>query len=152
MKTSAILLIVVSLLTIAPVAIRAGDAPRPSHAFLAEKLAELGVTDDQRQQIHTILRNHLSTTQPLLKQLVEERRKLRQAVRADELDDKAIRAQAARVATIETDLAVERAHIVHDIKPVLTPAQLEKVATSQADSDERFDSFLLQFAKHTAED
>jgi len=152
MNKSTILLIVVSLLSIAPVAIRAGDAPRPSHAFLAEKLAELGVTDDQRQQIDTTLRNHLSTTQPLLKQLVEERRKLRQAVRADELDDKAIRAQAARVATIEADLAVERAHIVHDIKPVLTPAQLEKVATSQADSDERFDSFLLQFAKHAAED
>jgi len=152
MKTSAAVLSIVSLLIIGPIAIRAGDAPRPSHAFLAEKLAELGVTDDQRRQIHTILRNHLSTTQPLLKQLVEERRKLRQAVRADELNDTAIRAQAARVATIEADLAVERAHIVHDIKPVLTPAQLEKVATAQADSDERFDSFLLQFAKHTAED
>ena len=110
------------------------------------------MTDDQRPQIHTILRNHMSATHPLLKQLVEERRKLRQAVRADELNDTAIRAQAARVATIEADLAVERAHIVHDIKPVLTAAQLEKVATSQADSDERFDSFLLQFAKHAAED
>ena len=54
MKTSAAVLSIVSLLIIAPVAVRAGDAPRPSHAFLAEKLAELGVTDDQRQQIHTI--------------------------------------------------------------------------------------------------
>ena len=152
MKIAVMLLSVVTLLTSAPVAIRAGDGPRPSHAFLAEKLAELGVTDDQRQQIHTLLRNHQSTTQPLLKQLVEERRKLCQAVRANELDDAAIRAQAARVATVEADLAVERAHIVHDIKPVLTPAQLEKVAASQSDSDERFDAFLLQFAKHAAED
>ena len=45
-----------------------------------------------------IVRNHLSTTQPLIKQLVEEGRKLRQAVRAAELDGAAIRAQAARVA------------------------------------------------------
>ena len=152
MKNTTTILTAITVLTIGPVVSRAGDTPRPSHAFLAEKLAELGVTDTQREQIHEILRNHLPATQPLIKQLIEERRKLRQAIRADDLDDKAIRAQATHVATLEADLAVERAHIVHEMKPVLTPEQLEKVKAAQSDSDERFDAFLLQFAKHTAED
>src|SRR5947207_1200767 len=83
--------------------------------FFLEKLTELGVTDAQKSQVRAVLRQHLPTAGPLVKSLVTERRALRDTIRADQINESAIRAQAAKVASIEADLAVERARIVHDI-------------------------------------
>ncbi|MEI6083290.1 MAG: Spy/CpxP family protein refolding chaperone, partial [Verrucomicrobiota bacterium] len=126
MKTTTTLLTLTGLLCASAFAYRAHAASaehRPDRAFFAEKLAALDVTDTQKQQVRTILRQHQPTAGPLLKQLVAERRQLRTTIRAGTVDEPAIRAQAAKVASLEADLAVERAHIVHAIKPVLTPEQ-----------------------------
>ena len=121
-------------------------------AFFAERLASLGVTDAQKQQVKTILRQHRPTVEPMIHHLVAERRKLRDTIRADEIDEKAIRAQSAKVAGIEADLAVQRAHVVHEIKPVLTPEQIEKLKDMQVDVDERIDGFVARVAKRIAND
>ena len=89
---------------------------------------------------------------PLIRQLVDERRKLRDTIRADAIDEKAIRTQAAKVAALEADLAVERAHIAHEIKPVLTAEQLAKLKDWQVDIDEHIDGFLTRVAKRIAAD
>lgn len=81
-----------------------------------------------------------------------ERRALRDAIRAETIDETAIRAQAAKVASLEADLAVQRAHVAHDIRAVLTPGQLQKLKDMQINADARVDGFLRHIANRIAED
>jgi protein CpxP len=117
-----------------------------------ERLAQVGVTGAQKAQVKTILRSYLPTTGPLIQQVVTERRALRDQIRAETIDEAAIRAQAAKVASLEADLAVERAHVAHDIRAVLTPVQIQKLKDMQIDADERFDAFLQRIANRIAAD
>jgi periplasmic protein CpxP/Spy len=116
------------------------------------KLAQLGVTADQKAQVKTILRKYQPTAQPLIQQVVTERRALRDTIRAETIDEAAIRAQAAKVASLEADLAVERAHVAHEIRAVLTPAQIQKLKDMQIDADARIDGFLQHVANRIATD
>jgi protein CpxP len=89
----------------------------------------------------------------LIKQVVTERRALRDTIRAEKtIDEAAIRAQAAKVASLEADLAVQRAHVAHEIRAVLTPGQLQKLKDMQTDADARIDGFLHRIANRIAED
>jgi protein CpxP len=119
---------------------------------LAEKLATLGVTDEQKAEVKAILRKHQPAVEPLIKQVVAERRTLRDTIRAETIDEAGIRAQAAKVASLEADLAVQRAHVAHEIRAVLTPEQLEKLKETQVDVDARIDHVLHRIAKRIAED
>jgi protein CpxP len=118
----------------------------------AQRLARLGVTDAQKAQLKTILRSYQPTVGPLVKEVVTERRALRDTIRAQTVDEIAIRAQAAKVASLEADLAVQRAHIIHDIRAVLTPEQLQKLKDMQIDADARFDGLLQRIANRLATD
>lgn len=119
---------------------------------LARRLAQLGVTDAQKAHFKTILRSYQPTVGPLVKEVVTERRALRDTIRAQTVDETAIRAQAAKVASLEADLAVQRAHVVHDIRAVLTPEQLQKLKDMQIDADARFDGLLQRIANRLATD
>lgn len=77
---------------------------------------------------------------------------MRDAIRAETIDETAIRAQAAKVASLEADLAVQRAHVAHDIRAVLTPGQLQKLKDMQINADARVDGFLRHIANRIAED
>jgi len=116
------------------------------------KLAQLGVTSDQKAQVKTILRKYQPTAQPLIQEVVTERRALRDTIRAETIDEAAIRAQAAKVASLEADLAVERAHVAHEIRAVLTPVQIQKLKDMQIDADARIDGFLQHVANRIAAD
>jgi Spy/CpxP family protein refolding chaperone len=117
-----------------------------------QKLAQLGVTADQKAEVKTILRKYQPTVGPLIKEVVTERRALRDIIHASTIDETAIRAQAAKVASLEADLAVQRAHVSHDIRAVLTPDQLEKLKEMQIDVDARIDGFLHRVANRIAAD
>ena len=118
----------------------------------AQRLAQLGLTADQKAQVKTILRKYQPTAGPLIKQVVTERRALRDTIHAETIDETAIRAQAAKVASLESDLAVQRAHVSHDIRAVLTPEQLQKVKDMEIDVDTRIDGFLHRVANRIAAD
>ena len=118
----------------------------------ARKLARLGVTADQKAEVKTILHKYQPTVGPLIKQVVTERRALRDTIHAETIDETAIRAQAAKVASLESDLAVQRAHVSHDIRAVLTPDQLQKVKEMESDVDARIDGFLHRVANRIAAD
>ena len=124
----------------------------PARGRFRQKLAQLGVTDDQKAQVKAILRKYQPTAGPLIRQVVTERRALRDTIRAETIDEAAIRAQAAKVASLEADLAVQRAHVAHEIHAVLTPAQLQKLKDMQIDVDARLDGFLHRIANRIAED
>ncbi len=107
-----------------------------------EKLTALGVTDQQREQIKGILQQHRDEVKPMVNSFVSERRALRDLIRADTVDETAIRAQVAKVAKVGADLAVERAKIGHEIRGVLTPEQIQKLKDQQVDLDRRIDHLL----------
>jgi Spy/CpxP family protein refolding chaperone len=119
---------------------------------IVEKLATLGITDAQRDEIRAILRKHQPTVEPMVKQLVVERRALRDVIHAETIDEKAIRKQAGKIAGIQADLAVQRAHVAREIRDVLTDDQLAKLAELGEDADARLDAFVERVAKRIAAD
>lgn len=116
---------------------RFGHRMRMMHA-----LKEAGVTDAQREQIRAILREQRPQLQPLRKQLVQERRALRDVIQTTPVNESAIRTQSARVAQVQADLAVQRARIAERVRAVLTPDQLAKLKDLQAKRDARIDERL----------
>jgi Spy/CpxP family protein refolding chaperone len=124
----------------------ANDGGRP-HRFghrmrMMHALKEVGVTDAQKQQIRGILREQRPQLQPLRKQLVQERRALRDAIQTSPVNESAIRTQSARLAQVQTDLAVQRARIAERVRAVLTPDQVSKLKELQAKRDARIDERL----------
>ncbi len=128
------------------------DEHGPFAGRVAERLASIGVTDQQKAEIKAILRKHQPAVEPLVKEFVAEKRTLRDTIRADKFDERAIRAQTAKVAQVGADLAVERARIVQELRPILTSEQIEKLKEMQADFDDRVDFVLHRIAKRIAED
>jgi Spy/CpxP family protein refolding chaperone len=126
--------------------------PGTRRAHIAERLAELGVTDEQKSQVKAILRKHQPTAQPLIRQFVSERRALRDTIHAPSVDESAIRTQVEKVAKVGADLAVQRAQVTHEIRAVLTADQLEKIKGMELDVDARIDQFLDRIAKRVGED
>jgi len=118
----------------------------------AGRWTALGLTDDQKAQVKAILQKYQPTSGPLIKDLVTERRALRDAIHAPTIDESAIRAQAAKLASLQADLDVVRAHVSHDIRAVLTPEQIQKLQERQVNVDARIDRFLQRVAKRIAED
>ena len=117
-------------------------APHALRHVLLGKLAELGVSQAQKEQIHAVLRESRPTIKPLVTQYVQERRALRKTIHAAPINEAAIRAQAARVAQIEADLDVKRAYVSERIRAVLTPEQVEKLKQIAGTVDARVDALL----------
>ena len=138
-------------LTIAAFSLLMATGLQASPLFV-ERLADVGITDAQKQQVKAVLRKHLPEVEPMIKQLVTERRTLRDTIHADQVDEKAIRVQAAKVARLEAELAIQRARLVHEIKPVLTPEQIEKLKAIQTDANDRIDMMLSRVGKRIAAD
>ena len=109
------------------------------HHFMKKMAAELGLTDQQKAQIKEIFKKERSEMQPLMTRLIKERRNLRTLVQADKIDEKAIRAEAAKIAVVEGDLAMQRARMARQIRAILTPAQVEKFKAMQKERDKKFD-------------
>lgn len=73
-------------------------------------LVRLGITNQQRDQIREVLRAAMPEVKPLVQQSIHAHRALQACIRATPVDEAAIRAQSAKVAAIDADLAVKRAH------------------------------------------
>ncbi len=118
-----------------------GSGGFPHRGRLLEKLASLGITDQQRDQIRSILQEARPKAEPLMKQLVAERRALRSLILngASEVD---VRAQAAKVAKAGADLAVLRAQVAPKIREVLTPEQRQKLQEMLKEMDSRVDTAI----------
>jgi periplasmic protein CpxP/Spy len=115
-----------------------GDEGQPPTGRHFKKMSkELGLTSKQQDGIKAIFEKNRPLVKPLIQQMMTERRALRSLVQADTIDEAAIRAQSAKVAAIQADLAVQRAHTGQDIRALLTPDQILKFKTLQAKRDNR---------------
>jgi len=111
-------------------------------AGLASKFASLGITDEQKTEIRSILRDHRETAVPLLKDYVQARRALREAVRASPINEDAIRGQVNAAARHQAELAIELAHIGQEVRGVLTEEQRQQTEDMLKDMDLHVDEIL----------
>ncbi|BCS52022.1 Spy/CpxP family protein refolding chaperone [Geobacter sp. SVR] len=108
------------------------DGPVPAPHHLKKMARDLGLSQQQQQQIKDIFSKERPQMGPLAKQLRTERGTMRSLIHGETFDEAAIRAQSAKVAAIQADLAVERARIAQEIRKVLTPDQVQKFKELQA--------------------
>ena len=106
----------------------------------------LGLSQEQIAKIKTELRAEKETLVPLLKNLHETRKGLRETIQSDG-NETEIRAASAKVAAIQADLAVERAKLRGKIAPVLTEEQLLKIKKFE----EKVDDFVLNALQNFGE-
>ena len=140
LATAAALISAVSLVTPAGASAVSGeDGPSLAGQHFKEVAKELGLSAQQRQDIRAILKNNLDQVLPLVQQLKSEHRGLRSLIQANTVDEAAIRAQSAKVAAIQANLAVQRAQISQELRKLLTPEQILKFREIQAKRDQRLD-------------
>lgn len=123
---------------------RGGDRMR-----LGERL---GLTEEQRGKIKTVLESHKTELQPLMENMMTERKALRELIHADKVDESAIRAQVAKIAAVEADLAVARAKMAKEIEPLLTAEQKQRAKELKAEAEKHGADFRARIAKRRAED
>jgi periplasmic protein CpxP/Spy len=100
-------------------------------------LGQLGLSDDQRQEVRRIMEQHKAERQAIGGRLREARRAQREAVMGVPVDEGAVRARSAELATVEADAAVLRARVHAEVYNVLTPEQQEKAKALRAERNAR---------------
>ena len=104
---------------------------RGAHFF--DRMAkELGLTEQQKTQARALKENQRSENKELFEGMVTEKRKLRSLVHAGSADEAAVRAQAAKVAAAEAEMAVKKAQGAKEFLALLTPEQVNRYHALQA--------------------
>jgi protein CpxP len=99
---------------------------RDGHHDFAKIGERLGLSAEQKGKVKEIFEKNRQEAQPLRKELMTAKRDLRGLSMAEKTDEAAIRAQAAKLAGIEADMAIHRARVSGEIRAILTPEQQEK--------------------------
>jgi protein CpxP len=99
--------------------------------------SKLGITDDQKQQIKTVMQSHRDEWKALADRAATAHKALHDAVTAETIDENAIRQHSAEVAAVQADMAVARAHAHAEIFKLLTPEQQNKARELRAKAEER---------------
>ena len=109
------------------------------HERFAEMAKKLALSDQQKTQMNEIFKKNQPQVKPIFTKFIAEKREMRTLVQSGSADEAAIRAQAAKVAGVEADLAVQRAQTAKQFRAILTPQQVEKFKAIQKEKDARFD-------------
>jgi protein CpxP len=156
MKNLAAVAAVITALSLAPAGASAftgdGDGPHAGGAHFKRMATALGLSAQQKQDIKAIFQNNRPQIQPLVKQLVAERKALRTLIHADTVDETAIRAQSAKVAAIQADMAVQHALTGQAVRKLLTPEQVQKLKEFQAKMELRHEKVRARAMKQIDRD
>jgi Spy/CpxP family protein refolding chaperone len=123
----------------------------PRHMF-GRIARALDLTADQRAQIKTLLTAHAAEIQAQMSSSATARRALHDAIKAQPVDEAAIRAAAATVGSVHADGAVLFAKIRAEILPVLTADQKQKLEALDAKMKSRGDRGAKAFAEFIRSD
>ena len=104
--------------------------------------ADLAMTDEQRDQLRGILKNHRDELVPVIKQVAGKREALREAVLAETPNEESIRGDAAELGKAIGDAAVVFSRVAGQAKTVLTADQLAKISEFRQDRAARLEQFL----------
>jgi Spy/CpxP family protein refolding chaperone len=105
--------------------------------MLGRGMRELGVTDEQRDQIRGKMDLHKTEFEAIAGRMIEAREALEDAVTAETVNEAAIRAAAAAVAGVEADAAVLRASVHQEVLSVLTSEQKQKAKELRGQMEQR---------------
>lgn len=111
------------------------------HERFAELAAKLALSDQQKAQVKEVFKKNQPLVKPIFTKLISEKRDMRTLIQSGSADEAAIRAQGAKVAGVEADLAVQRAQMAKQFRAILTPGQVEKFKAIQKEKDATFDKF-----------
>jgi len=102
-------------------------ARRGRHGGRRRALAEkLELTDEQKASIREIVKGYADEIEAAREEVSEKRQAMRNLVRADEVDERAIRKAGVDLGAAIANAAVLRANIHSEIREVLTEEQREK--------------------------
>jgi protein CpxP len=103
---------------------------------MAKKLA---LSYQQKARMKEVFKKNQPQVKPIFTKMITEKREMRALIQSGSADEAAIRAQAAKVAGAEADLAVQRAQMARQFRAILTPEQVEKFKAIQKEKDARLD-------------
>ena len=121
------------------------DGPFGEFGFghgVARALASLDLTDDQKSQVKTILKDESPKLEPLVDEMVRSKKALFDAVHARTFDEKTVRSAASASAQATTDLAVEKARMVSRFRGILTDEQQQRLDTIRRQFEDRLERRL----------
>lgn len=102
-----------------------------------KNLEKLDLSDVQKHDIAVILKRHREELKNVSDRLREARMQLGKEVRADEFNADAIRAAFRQMAEHGEQMVLLRAGMLHEIKGVLTPEQVDALRSKKKDVTER---------------
>jgi Spy/CpxP family protein refolding chaperone len=114
---------------------RHGHGFGPMMGFYADYL---DLTDAQKAQMKDIMTKEKPTIKPLMQQLSDSRKQLRQLETAGAFDEAKVRSVATQQSQTMTELTVQRSRIKSELMQVLTPDQKDKMAKFEARREARF--------------
>jgi Spy/CpxP family protein refolding chaperone len=86
---------------------------------------KLDLTQDQREDIRAIVKGAIQTNKDLIKDSMQSRKELAEATFAENFDEAAVRNAFRKSAAKQEELAVLKAKVFSEIRPLLTEEQLE---------------------------
>lgn len=102
-------------------------------------LAQLNLSDTQRQQIRQLTQRRLQDNKQVEERLRAAMNARRAAMDAVPVNEGAIRATTADLVAAETDVAILQAHLRADVMALLTPEQQDQARKFQAERGDRQD-------------
>jgi Spy/CpxP family protein refolding chaperone len=96
-------------------------------------MRQLGLTDDQRQQIRAAMTSHQDEVKGVFERVRKAREAQQAAIEQVPLNEPQIRAASSELAAAEADAAVLRARVHEQIFSVLTPEQQTKAKALAAE-------------------
>jgi periplasmic protein CpxP/Spy len=120
--------------------------------FLKMGYSRLGLSDQQMNAIRAVVKKNLPQLQTMTNQIIAERRTLKSLIRAESVNEPAIRAQVGKLAALEADACVKRAFIGQEIRTILTPEQLKKAEVLRQYKERIIDRHIARTFKWFAED
>lgn len=117
----------------------AGEYGCLQHDYWVTLEKELGLSDAQKARVRAIFEGNRDIVKPIIANLRAEKRYLHGLMRANTVDEAAIRAETFSVAGIQADLNVNRAKVMLKFRAILSSAQLEilKTLLQKRDADGR---------------
>ncbi len=122
---------------------------RDEFSMLKKLHSDVDLTQEQREKIHDIFKDHRNEIAGALRPVVEKRRALRDAVMAKSPDDDAIRAAANNLGKAIGEAAVLASKIKPEVGKVLTSEQREKIKGFCGESDNKVDELIERIAGHS---
>lgn len=116
---------------------RGGPGPGMGGPMMEFGLRGLDLSDSQKEQVKSIVDSHKDEFRQVGDKMRQAHEAFAEATVADPIDESAIRAKTAAVASAMADEAILRAKVRTEIHGILTAEQLEQLKTRQQEMGTR---------------